>query len=65
MKKATLLLLATILLACKKDKKEEPSFPVTPYSEKVEVSSETRAFTKSGEVRLKGNFRNPFQIKND
>lgn len=51
MKKATLLLLATIILACKKDKKEESQFPVTLYSEKVEVSSETRAFTKSGEIK--------------
>lgn len=51
MKKTTLLLLATAILACKKDKKEESQFPATLYSEKVEVSSETRAFTKSGEVK--------------
>lgn len=38
-------------LSCKKDKSEETSFPITFYSEKAEVASDTRLYTKSGEIK--------------
>jgi len=51
MKRLSLFLLAITFLSCKKDKNETTTFPITFYAEKAEVSSDTRLYTKSGEIK--------------
>jgi hypothetical protein len=51
MKRLFFFLVPLTILSCKKDKTEESSFPITFYSEKVELASDTRLYTKSGEIK--------------
>lgn len=50
MNKTFLLLFAIALLACKKEKTEEITFPINMYVEKAEVVSDTKIYIKGGQL---------------